>query len=101
MLTHVVFFTLKDNVTPADRARFESALDSLLTIPGSLRAVTGTPAATEPRPVVRTGYHYALELDFPDVAAHDLYQEHPIHTAFVDGCKDLWAEVAVYDFQQR
>ncbi len=98
MLTHTVLFWLKPGVTPAARAEFESSLRTLLAIPGSTRAIIGRPSSTGERPVVDHSYDYALELDFPDVAAHDIYQDHADHLAFITKCKELWAQVKVFDF---
>jgi Stress responsive A/B Barrel Domain len=98
MLTHTVLFWLKPDLAPAARAEFESTLRTLLAIPGSTRAMIGRPSTTTERPVVDHSYDYALELDFPDVAAHDLYQDHPDHLAFIAKCKEHWTQVKVYDF---
>lgn len=98
MLTHTVFFWLRPDLTDAQRTHFEQSLKSLLAIPGSERAIVARPSTTSARPVLDHSYDYALELDFADVAAHDIYQEHPIHEAFIAGCKPLWVRVQVYDF---
>lgn len=98
MLTHTVLFWLNPDITPGRRAQFESDLRSLLAIPGSTRAVIGRPSGTAQRPVVDHTYDYALELDFPDVAAHDVYQEHEVHQAFIANSKEVWSKVKVIDF---
>jgi hypothetical protein len=98
MLTHTVFFWLREDAGAGDRAALEAGLRSLLPIPGALRAVIGRPAATAARPVVDHSYDFALELDFADVAAHDAYQQHPVHVAFVESCRPLWRQVKVTDF---
>jgi hypothetical protein len=98
MLTHTVLFWLNP-ATPADRrAQFESDLRVLLAIPGSTRAIIGRPSSTFERPVVDHSYDYALELDFADVAAHDVYQNHPDHLAFIAKSKEIWTQVKVFDF---
>ena len=99
MLTHTVFFWLKPGLGIGERAEFEEKLRGLLAIPGSKRAVVGLPAATEARPVLDHSYDFALELDFANVEAHDAYQEHPVHQAFIADCRALWQQVKVYDFE--
>lgn len=98
MLTHTVLFWLQDGLAADQRRQFEENLRTLLTIPGSLRAVIGRPAPTEPRPVVDHSYDFALELDFADVAAHDVYQGHPVHLAFIENSRAFWKAVKVVDF---
>ena len=98
MLTHTVLFWLHPETSPARRAEFESDLRTLLAIPGSTRAVIGRPSTTALRPVVDHSYDYALELDFEDVAAHDIYQGHPDHLGFIAKSKEIWTQVKVIDF---
>lgn len=98
MLTHTVLFWLKPEITPERRAEFETALRDLIQIPGSTRAVIGKPSATEQRPVVDHSYDYALELDFSDVAAHNVYQDAPEHHEFIAKSREIWAKVQVFDF---
>ena len=99
MLTHTVFFWLRSDLSPEERAGFETALRTLLTIPDAERAQIGKPAPTPKRDVIDDSYDFALELDFSSVDKQDIYQAHPVHTAFVDGQKSRWARVQVYDFQ--
>jgi hypothetical protein len=33
------------------------------------------------------------------MAAHDIYQVHPVHLAFVEKCKSMWTKVVIYDFE--
>lgn len=98
MLTHTVFFWLKPETTPDRRDQFEADLRALLSIPGSTRAVIGKPSTTEQRPVVDHSYDYALELDFADIQAHDLYQDAPAHHEFIAKSREIWEKVRVYDF---
>jgi hypothetical protein len=90
---HSVFFWLKDDT---DRADFATELEKLAAIETSRGVHIGPPANT-PRGVVDNSYHYALLIDFDDAAGHDIYQAHPIHQAFVNGNKDKWTKVVVYD----
>jgi hypothetical protein len=97
MLTHCVYFWLKNEATPADRARFEEGLRSLATIPVARDVAFGVPATTD-RPVVERSYSYGLLVKFKDVAAHDAYQVHAVHKSFLESYSALWTRVQVYDF---
>jgi len=99
MLTHTVFFWLRPDLPTQESAGFETALRTLLTIPEASRAQIGKPAPTPKRDVIDDSYDFALELDFNSLEQQDVYQAHPVHTAFVEGQKSRWARVQVYDFQ--
>ncbi len=98
-MTHTVFFWLRSDLTADEHAAFEAGLRSLLAIPGATRALVGRPAATPKRDVIDDSYDWALELDFPSLAAQDEYQAHPTHVAFVEAHKAKWGRVQVYDFE--
>ncbi|HKQ71716.1 MAG TPA: Dabb family protein [Polyangiaceae bacterium] len=98
MLTHCVFFWLKEGVSASDKAAFEEGVRSLTAIPGVVHGTAGAPAASD-RPVVDRSYSYALMVVFHDMAGHDVYQTHPIHRAFLSKCSPLWTKVVVYDFE--
>jgi hypothetical protein len=52
MLVHTVYFWLKPELTPAQRAEFRQGIESLSGIPAVEAIYVGTPAATEKRPVI-------------------------------------------------
>jgi hypothetical protein len=97
MLSHVVFFWSKADLSAAEMADFEAGLRTLLTIPLVVDGSVGVPAGTD-RPVVERSYAFALSLRFKDLAAHDAYQVDPIHDAFHARCMKYWSKVVVYDF---
>ena len=97
MLTHCVFFWLKEGTTVGDKSLFERELASLVGIPGVLDGSFGVPASTD-RPVVNRSYSYGLMVKFNDLAGHDAYQVDPIHKEFLKNCSHLWTQVQVYDF---
>ena len=99
MLFHTVFFWLKPDVSAEDEARFASEVAQLLTITEIAAGHAGHPAGTEAREVTDHSFHTSLHLQFASQADHDAYQVHPEHHRFVDACKDLWAQVKVYDSQ--
>ncbi len=94
MLVHTVFFWLKPNI---DRAAFQADVATLGDIPGVQFCYVGTPAATPDRPVIDASYDVGLTVILPDLATHDIYQEHPLHLAFLAKRKNDWMRVQVFD----
>jgi hypothetical protein len=99
MLYHCVYFWLKPELTPAQRAEFRRSVETLAGIKAVKKVSVGTPAATEKRAVIDHSYDVALIVECRDVAAHDAYQVDPIHLAFVEKCKGYWTRVQIYDSQ--
>jgi hypothetical protein len=97
MLTHCVFFWLKDGITSQETGIFEKGLASLTTISGVLHGTFGVPASTD-RPVIDRSYSYGLMVKFNDLTGHDAYQVDPVHEEFLESCSHLWVRVQVYDF---
>ena len=97
MLIHSVFFWLKPETTPAQRAAMRVGLESLRAIKTGEAVYVGTPAALPERPVRDSSYAFALTVVFKDAAAHDAYQVDPLHEAFIHEFRPLWARVQVYD----
>jgi hypothetical protein len=97
MLVHSVYFWFKPNTEAAVLARFEGELRRLGTLPQVTSSYIGVPEATTKRPVIDDSYAWALILMFADVAAHDGYQQHPVHEAFVEAFRSSWDRVQVYD----
>lgn len=98
MLIHSVYFWLKEGLTLDQLAEFRQGLNSLAKIDGVVALHVGTPAATPPRPVIDASYDFALLVILPNLAAHDTYQVHPLHKAFLAKFGDWWTRVAIYDF---
>ena len=96
MFVHSVYFWLRHPESQADHDALRAGLNSLGAIPTISTAYVGTPAETR-RPVIDSTYDFGLTLVFADKAAHDVYQEHPVHLAFVDKCAHLWQRVQIYD----
>ncbi|MEN9361863.1 MAG: hypothetical protein RL095_3398 [Verrucomicrobiota bacterium] len=96
MFVHTVYFWLRRDLSAAELQRFSQSLDSLKSIPATGGTYTGRPASTA-RPVIDRTYDFALTCLFKDQAEHDAYQVHPTHLAFVEGCRELWMRVLVYD----
>lgn len=98
MFVHSVYFTLKDDLSDADRHLFEDGLTSLAGIETVRQRYSGPPADTH-RPIIDRAYTHALVLAFDDAAGHDAYQEHPVHDAFRENCGHCWAQVRIFDVQ--
>ena len=100
MLIHSVYFWFKPDADPAVVAAFETGLLRLTSIPDITTAYFGRPEATPQRDVVDASYAWALVEVFSDLAAHDRYQEHPLHQEFLTKFSASWQRVQVYDVRQ-
>lgn len=97
MLSHNVFFLLKDR-SPEARARLVQACRDLLTgHPGTVSFACGVLAEEFNRPVNVRDWDVALHLVFNDKSAHDAYQEHPRHHQFVQEQSPGWVKAMVFD----
>lgn len=96
MFVHHVYFWLKEGLSEDDIQTFEEGVSSLLQIEHIKLGDVGKPASTD-RPVIDRSYSYSLLLVFEDLSAHDAYQPHPVHKAFVERCSHLWERVLIYD----
>lgn len=96
MFVHAVYFWLRPDLTPAQRAQFAAGVRSLSTIESVQNCYIGVPASTN-RPVIERGYSHALVVVFADKAAHDAYQVHPVHERFRTECGSFWTKVQIFD----
>lgn len=96
MLAHHVLFWLKANTTADQKEAFKDGLQSLADIEVIKAFHIGTPAPIE-REVVDSTYDYSLTVFFEDLAAHDVYQIHDLHTAFLENFRALFEKVVIYD----
>ncbi|HKG05683.1 MAG TPA: Dabb family protein [Pedobacter sp.] len=96
MLTHHVLFWLKADTTEDQKIAFKNGLESLKDIETVKSFHAGTPAPIE-RAVVDTTYSFSLSLIFDDLAGHDVYQVHILHTTFLDQFRILFDKVVIYD----
>ena len=97
MLYHCVYFWLKPDLTPGQRAEFRAGVESLKGIKSVEKISIGGPAATTKRPVVESSYDVAAIVECKDVAAEAAYQIDPLHLAFVANCKQFWTKVQIFD----
>ena len=96
MFVHAVYFTLRPDLTAAERADFVAGVESLRGIDSVRQGYLGVPAATD-RPIIDRDYSYALVLAFADQAGHDAYQVHPVHDRFRERCAPFWTRVRIFD----
>lgn len=99
MIIHSVYFTLRPGADPALREGMLPALRRLAEIPEVRRLAAGTPAAVAPRPVLDTGYDFALVIETADAASLAAYQAAPAHKAFLDRFSPCWERVRVFDVE--
>ena len=97
MLVHSVYFWLKSDLSDAQRAEFATALKALGDIPNLAAFYVGTPADVADRPVVDKTFDYSITGVFENLEAHNAYQVHPLHLAFVAQGKPKWVRLQVYD----
>jgi hypothetical protein len=97
MLVHNVFFWLRKDLDGAQVTEFRMGLESLKGIEHAEAVYVGSPASVAERPVLDNSYDFCLTVILKDVAAHDAYQIHPTHQAFIAAHKELWKKVKVYD----
>lgn len=99
MFSHVVIFWTRPEVPAAADTLLAGLQRHLPGIPGIVHFHAGRMVSSH-RPVVEQSYQVALNVVFADKAAHDAYQVHPDHVAFVeDVFKKVCARCTVYDFE--
>jgi len=96
-LIHHVFFWLKNPGSQEDLDQLIAGLQTLAAIETVRKIHIGKAAPTEQRDVVDASYSASELLFFDDAEGQLIYQEHPVHQAFVSNCSHLWNKVVVYD----
>ena len=97
MLIHTVLFWLKKDLTDEDLTLFEQKLRALEKISSVEQMFLGRPSSTSKRPVIDDTYDFCLTVALKDLTAHDVYQEDPLHLAFIENCSHMWERVKIYD----
>jgi hypothetical protein len=96
MLSHAVYFTLKDRSPDAVAKLVASCKEHLTGHPGTLSFAVGTCAAYD-REVNDRDFDVVLEIVFDSHAAHDAYQTAARHETFIADNATNWAKVRVFD----
>jgi hypothetical protein len=96
-LAHNVFFTLRDS-TPANVQALIDACKKYLTAQAGITYFACGKLEPElARDVNDRGFDVGLHIVFVDRAAHDAYQDDPMHKRFVAENKANWKQVRVFD----
>src|SRR5664280_2131314 len=97
MLSHDVYFSLKDN-SPGAKQKLIAACKKYLTDhPGTVRFAVGPIAAEMKRDVNDRDFDVALHVVFKNKAAHDQYARAERHQKFIEETKNTWKKVRVFD----
>lgn len=97
MLTHIVVFWLKKDISEKELSTFENQVRSLENISSVEQIHVGKPASTMKRPVIDDSFDFCLTVVLKDIAAHDTYQQDPLHLDFIKNCSHMWEKVKIYD----
>jgi hypothetical protein len=96
-ITHQAFFWLNNPHSTADRDELIAGLQTLTRIPEIRHLQIDIPASTEQRDVVDASFAVLELMLFDNLEDQKVYQDHPLHQAFIARCAHLWARVVVYD----
>lgn len=97
MLSHAVYFTMKDKDTI--EPLIGSCRTHLTNHPGALSFSVGTCAHDYDRQVNDRAFDVALEIIFESHAAHDTYQTSDRHQQFIADNAEKWSQVRVFDVE--
>jgi hypothetical protein len=97
MLSHDVYFALKDNSAKAKQELVDACKKYLSKHPGTVFFAAGTLAEDYKREVNDRDFDVALHIVFSDTASHDKYQDAERHKQFIDENKANWKKVRVFD----
>lgn len=101
MLSHMVYFTLKDSSAAACEHLVDQCHEHLKGHDGEAFFAAGTLVEDLARPVNDRDYHVSLHVVFNSRSAHDTYQTHERHIRFIESNKDNWSQVRVFDSNVR
>src|SRR5438132_5644787 len=88
MLSHDVYFALKDNSPEAKKKLVAACKKYLTDHPGAVAFAAGTLAEEMKRPVNDRDFDVALHIVFKNKAAHDKYEGAERHLKFIEENKD-------------
>ena len=96
-LAHIVCFDLNDASAEARQALCAAATKYLSGHDGTVYFSVGIVGDEFIRPVNDHDYSVSLHVVFENKAAHDVYQVHERHLAFIEENKPNWKRVRVFD----
>ncbi len=97
MLSHNVFFKLKDASPAAKQTLVDACQKYLSDHPGTVWFAAGVLADEFTREVNVRDFDVALHVVFANQAAHDQYQTAPKHEQFIQEQRANWQSVRVFD----
>lgn len=97
MVSHDVYFSLRDRSPEAVARLVEACHERLGALPGIVFFTAGGREAGLERDVNDVEFDVALHVVFGDRASHDAYQEAPEHLRFIEENRENWASVRVFD----
>ncbi|MCX6029338.1 MAG: Dabb family protein [Chloroflexi bacterium] len=97
MIAHNVYFTLIDNSEAAVQMLLAACQKYLVDHPGIASFACGPLAIDHARDVNDRDWDVGLHIVFTDKAAHDRYQDAPLHQQFIAESKLNWKRVRVFD----
>ncbi|MCA9174699.1 Dabb family protein [bacterium] len=97
MLSHIVFFNLKDNTADARQALVDACREHLDGHEGTVFFAVGTRTPDLQREVNDQTFDVALHVIFATRENQDAYQTDPRHLKFIAENRDNWAQVRVFD----
>jgi hypothetical protein len=97
MLSHDVFFSLKDHSPQAKQKLIAACKKYLTDHPGTVRFAVGPRAEEMKRDVNDRDFDVALHIVFENKAAHDQYATAERHQKFIEETQHAWKKVRVFD----
>jgi hypothetical protein len=97
LLSHDVYFSLKDRSPTAANALVEACKKYLTVQPGIVFFCCGKRESELARDVNDRNFDVSLHVVFTDREAHDAYQSDASHDRFIAEMKANWANVRVFD----
>lgn len=95
MIYHLVWFKLKEGITPDEKAQLKSELEAMVPqIPEIIELHCGEDFSGRSR-----GFEWGLYVKFQTREDGQIYDKHPVHQAFIAKCKSLWSDVQALDFE--
>lgn len=95
---HSVYFWFKEGLSQEQLYSFYRDTEKLRQVEVVKALYTGEPANTT-RPIVERSYDFAVVVHFKDLAAHDAYQQDPIHLNLLEKHSDKWEKVMITDVE--
>ena len=97
MLTHAVFFDLKNDDPASIQALVDGCYEYLAPHDGIVYFSAGSRHLDYQREVNDLGFDVALTIVFENTAAQDAYQVTEPHLQFIETFNENWASVRVFD----